>query len=102
MDRAYERAGSGTSPAGMWTSHDTQLVVHAIIAIAAIVLLVAGLKLHAFLALTPGALFMGLAAGLGVDKLLMSVPDTIKTWSVTETLISVVGFGCVLVLSLVV
>ena len=32
----------------------------------------------------------------------MSVPDTIKTWSVMETIISVVGFACVLLLSLIV
>ena len=32
----------------------------------------------------------------------MSVTDTIKTWSVMETIISVVGFICVLLLSLVV
>jgi GntP family gluconate:H+ symporter len=32
----------------------------------------------------------------------MSVPDTIKTWSVMETIISVVGFACVLIMSLIV
>jgi gluconate:H+ symporter, GntP family len=56
----------------MWSSHDTLLVVWAVIAIAGIVVLVAAVKLHAFLALTIGALFMGLAAGLGVGKLLES------------------------------
>jgi gluconate:H+ symporter, GntP family len=32
----------------------------------------------------------------------MSVGQTIKTWSVMETIISVVGFGCVMLLSLIV
>jgi GntP family gluconate:H+ symporter len=32
----------------------------------------------------------------------MTVGQTIKTWSVMETIISVVGFACVLLLSLVV
>src|SRR4051794_35716629 len=56
----------------MWSSHDTLLVVWAVIAITGIVVMVAAVKLHAFVALTIGALFMGLAAGLGVDKLLDS------------------------------
>ncbi len=32
----------------------------------------------------------------------MSVPDTLKTWSVMETIVSVVGVACVMLLSLVV
>lgn len=31
----------------------------------------------------------------------MTVGQTLKTWSVMETIISVVGLGCVLLLSLV-
>jgi GntP family gluconate:H+ symporter len=46
----------------MWNSHDTLLVVKLVIAIAAIVILVARYKLHPFLALTIGALGLGLAA----------------------------------------
>jgi GntP family gluconate:H+ symporter len=30
----------------------------------------------------------------------MTVGQTIKTWSVMETIISVVGFGCVLILDI--
>ncbi|MEA2322302.1 MAG: gluconate:H+ symporter, GntP family [Solirubrobacteraceae bacterium] len=60
--------GTAAWPDVMWTSHDTLLVVYALVAIAAIVLLVAQLKLHAFLALMMGALGMGLAAGLGPGK----------------------------------
>jgi len=52
----------------MWTGHDTELVVYAALAIAAVVVLVAWLKLHPFLALLIGGLGMGLAAGLGPDK----------------------------------
>jgi GntP family gluconate:H+ symporter len=32
----------------------------------------------------------------------MTVGQTIKTWSIMETIISIVGFGCVMLLSLVV
>lgn len=32
----------------------------------------------------------------------MSVGQTIKTWSVMETIISVVGFACVLLLNLII
>jgi GntP family gluconate:H+ symporter len=46
----------------MWNSHDTLLVIKLVIAIAAIVILVARYKLHPFLALTLGALGLGLAA----------------------------------------
>lgn len=105
----------------MWTGHDTALVIYAVLAIAVVIGLVAWLKVHAFLALMIGAIGMGLAGGLGVSKLAtsfetgvgsvlgnvglvlalgMSVPDTLKTWSVMETLISVVGMGCVMIFSL--
>jgi H+/gluconate symporter-like permease len=57
----------------MWKAHDTLLVVAAVGAIAVI------------------NQYFG-----------MSVADTIKTWSVMETLISVVGPGFVMVLSVVV
>jgi GntP family gluconate:H+ symporter len=32
----------------------------------------------------------------------MSVPDTLKSWSVMETIVSTVGLGCVMLLSLIV
>src|ERR1700754_1244639 len=56
----------------MWNHHDTLLVVKLAIAIAAIVILVARFKLHPFLALTIGALGLGLVAPLAPDKLLTS------------------------------
>jgi gluconate:H+ symporter, GntP family len=49
-------------------SHNTVLLLSAVAAIAIIVLLIVLLKLHAFLALTIGSLFMGIAAGLGLAK----------------------------------
>ncbi len=57
----------------MWTGNDTELVVYALVAIAAVVLLVAWVKVHPFVALLMGALFMGLAGGLGPGKVLDSV-----------------------------
>ncbi|MCW2982850.1 MAG: gluconate permease [Conexibacter sp.] len=56
----------------MWNSHDTLLVIKLVIAIAAIVILVARYKLHPFLALTLGALGLGLAAPEGPADLLDS------------------------------
>jgi gluconate:H+ symporter, GntP family len=56
----------------MWTGHDTALIVYAVLAVALVVILVAVLKLHAFLALTIASLAMGLAGGLGVDKVVKS------------------------------
>jgi GntP family gluconate:H+ symporter len=49
-------------------THDTALLVWAAVAIAVVVLLIVVLKMHAFLALTLGALFMGVASGIGLDK----------------------------------
>jgi GntP family gluconate:H+ symporter len=56
----------------MWSGHDTELVVYAVLAVALVVVLVAWLKLHAFPALMIGGLTMGLAAGLGTTDTLAS------------------------------
>jgi GntP family gluconate:H+ symporter len=56
----------------MWNSHDTLLVAKLVVAIAVIVVLVARLKLHPFLALTIGALGLGLVAPESPAKLLDS------------------------------
>ena len=47
-----------------WNAHDTRVLVVAVIGIGIIVALIVGLKVHAFLALTIGALFVGLASGI--------------------------------------
>jgi GntP family gluconate:H+ symporter len=49
----------------MWTSHDTTLLIWAVLGIALIILLVTWLRMHAFPALMIGSLFVGLVAGLG-------------------------------------
>jgi GntP family gluconate:H+ symporter len=46
----------------MWDSHDTLLVVKLLVAILVIVVLVARYRVHPFIALTIGALGMGLVA----------------------------------------
>src|SRR4051794_3064152 len=56
----------------MWNSHDTLLVVKLVITIIAIVVLVARYKLHPFLALTIGALGLGLVAPEAPEDLLDS------------------------------
>ena len=47
-----------------WNSHDTLVLVMTVIGIAIIVLLIVMLKMHAFLALTIGALFVGITCGI--------------------------------------
>src|SRR3954447_22967055 len=56
----------------MWTAHNTMLVIDAVVAVLVVIVLVARFNLHAFLALMIAALGMGLASGLGVDKLVDS------------------------------
>ncbi|WP_329000302.1 GntP family permease [Kribbella sp. NBC_00709] len=54
-----------------WNGHDTRVLIVAVIGIAIIVVLIVALKVHAFLSLTIGALFVGLASGIdagGVTK----------------------------------
>ncbi|TDW21898.1 GntT/GntP/DsdX family permease [Kribbella kalugense] len=54
-----------------WNGHDTRVLIVAVIGIAIIVALIVAFKVHAFLALTIGSLFVGLASGIaagGVTK----------------------------------
>jgi GntP family gluconate:H+ symporter len=53
-------------------AHDTQVLVVAAIGIAIIVLLIVWLKLHAFLALTVGALVVGAGSGIPLGKVTAS------------------------------
>jgi GntP family gluconate:H+ symporter len=55
-----------------WAPHDTQVLIVAVIGIAIVVTLILWLKLHAFLALTIGALFVGIASGIPLDKVTTS------------------------------
>ena len=61
-DLAVATADNPNSP---WTGHDTQLLVVAAIGITLIVVLIVWLKIHAFLALTIGSLFVGIFGGTG-------------------------------------
>jgi GntP family gluconate:H+ symporter len=53
-------------------AHDTRVLVVAAIGIALIVALIVSLKLHAFLALTVGALFVGVGSGIPLGKVTAS------------------------------
>src|SRR5690606_33501551 len=53
-------------------AQDTRVLVVAVIGIALLVLLIVWLKLHAFLALTIGALFVGAGSGMPLDKVTAS------------------------------
>jgi GntP family gluconate:H+ symporter len=55
-----------------WSGHDTQVLIVAAIGIAIVVLLIVWAKMHAFLALTIGALFVGIASGIALDKVTTS------------------------------
>ena len=55
-----------------WTGHDTQVLVVAAIGIAIVVLLIVWARMHAFLALSIGALFVGIASGIALDKVTTS------------------------------
>ena len=58
--------------AGSSGSHDTRLILAALIGIAVIIALITFLKLNPFLSLTVGALLVGAIAGLGMDKTVAS------------------------------
>src|SRR4051794_25841447 len=60
-------------------SHDTILLLCAVAAIAIVVMLILLLKMHAFLALTIGSLFMGVASGLGLGKTTTSFTTGVGT-----------------------
>jgi GntP family gluconate:H+ symporter len=55
-----------------WDGHDTLVLIVAAIGIAIVVVLIVVAKMHAFLALTIAALFVGLASGIAVDKVTAS------------------------------
>jgi GntP family gluconate:H+ symporter len=54
------------------TARDTELLLYALLAIAGIVALITVAKMHAFLALTAGSIFVGLIAGHGAAKTITS------------------------------
>ena len=54
------------------SSHDIQVLIVAAIGIAIVVLLIVWLKMHAFIALTIGALFVGIGSGIALDKVTAS------------------------------
>ncbi|WP_427007947.1 gluconate transporter [Pseudarthrobacter sp. H2] len=55
-----------------WNGHDTQVLVVAAVGIAIVVLQIIWAKMHAFLALSIGALFVGIASGIALDKVTTS------------------------------
>jgi GntP family gluconate:H+ symporter len=64
---AITSVAAATNPADKpWTGHDTQVLIVAAIGIGIVVTLIVWLKMHAFLALTIGALFVGIASGISL------------------------------------
>ncbi|MDQ6752217.1 MAG: GntP family permease, partial [Actinomycetota bacterium] len=55
-----------------WAGHDTQVLVVAAIGIAIVVLLIVWLKMHPFLALTIGSLFVGIGSGIALGGVALS------------------------------
>ncbi len=64
-------SAAGLAPAVL-NAHDTQVLAVAAIGIAIIVVLIVWLKLHAFLALTVGALVVGVGSGIPLGKVTAS------------------------------
>ncbi|OZI61740.1 GntT/GntP/DsdX family permease [Bordetella genomosp. 11] len=60
------------NPSAALTSHDTQVLIVAAIGIVLLVVLIVWLKLHAFIALTIGALFVGVGSGIPLEKVTSS------------------------------
>ena len=66
-------AATATDPTRKpWAIHDTEVLIVALLGIAIVVLLIVVLKMHAFLALTIGSLFVGVGSGIALDKVTMS------------------------------
>ncbi len=55
-----------------WSAHDSRVLVVALAGVALLVVAIVVWKLHAFLALTIGALFVGAGSGLPLDKVIGS------------------------------
>ncbi|GAA1598441.1 SLC13 family permease [Kribbella karoonensis] len=55
-----------------WNGHDTRVLIMAVLGIAIIVVLIVALKVHAFLSLTIGALFVGVASGIAAGDVTKS------------------------------
>ena len=64
-------SATGLAPSVL-NAHDTQVLVVAALGIAVIVVLIVWLKLHAFLALTVGALLVGVGSGIPLGKVTAS------------------------------
>ena len=67
------QAATAAATSTAWSGHDTRLVIVALAGIALVVLLTAIVKIHPFLALLVGALFVGVAGGIPVDKLISTL-----------------------------
>jgi GntP family gluconate:H+ symporter len=55
-----------------WNGHDTRVLVVAVIGIGIVVVLIVWAKMHAFLALTISAVFVGIVSGIALAKVTMS------------------------------
>jgi GntP family gluconate:H+ symporter len=56
-------------------THDTYLLLDAVVTIVGLVLLITKFKVHPFVALTIAAGFLGLTSGMPVDKVMKSFQD---------------------------
>ncbi|MFI5085538.1 MAG: gluconate transporter [Actinomycetales bacterium] len=55
-----------------WTGHDSQVLIITAIGIGIVVLLIVWLKMHPFLSLTIGSLFVGIGSGIALGKVALS------------------------------
>ncbi len=58
-----------------WNTHDTRLIVCAVLGIALIIVLITALHMHPFLALVAGSALMAISAGVGVEDVITNFED---------------------------
>ncbi|WP_375501056.1 gluconate:H+ symporter [uncultured Jatrophihabitans sp.] len=68
-------AATAAAKSGSWNSHDTRLLVVAVLGIGLIVVLIAALDLHPFLALILGSAVVGFASGVSSQDVISNFED---------------------------
>ena len=71
----YVRCCSLPRAASDWNTHDTRLIVCAVLGIALIIVLITALHMHPFLALVAGSALMAISAGVGVADVITNFED---------------------------
>jgi GntP family gluconate:H+ symporter len=68
-------AAASSAASSAWTLHDTRLILVALGGIALIIVLIAAVNLHPFLALVLGSAFVGIASGIDAQSVITNFED---------------------------